>query len=268
MRIRSTYISLCIGIGLGVGHDQALAGAWVQQPRTAEIISTVSWHKGNYEFDDFGFQGQKIAFSKLESAIYAEYGLVKNWAVLGRFAFQDVSLQRGASVEAKTGIGASYLAVKRSIGEVQNWVVSAQGGISVPGSTENGLDLRLGEGALEWEVRVMAGRPWKLVNQDGFVDFQMARQFRALDNPNQWKVDTSIGYYPRSNILLMGQVFVTAGDLAILPGTRTLRSIKTQASLVWFFKPKSGVQIFMSKPVSGRNVIADSAYGISWWSRF
>jgi len=253
---------------LSFGWHPANAGAWVQKPGNGEVISSVSYHTGTIGFDDQGRQTENIQFSKLESSIYAEYGLVKNWSVITRLAVQQVTLIRGNNVDEGVGYAASQLMLKRNLGEVKSWVFAAQGGLSIPGSTENGLDLRLGSGGAEWEVRALAGRPLRIAGFDGFVDAQFARRFRANEVPNEWHADATLGVYPTKQILLTAQIFAVRGDVAQVDGTRTLSSTNLQGTAVWFYNQRNGIQIFVVKPIAGRNIIVDTAIGIGWWWKF
>jgi len=246
----------------------AVAGAWVKEPGAAEIITSLALNGGSRAYDDNGDPSKIVDFYKLESAVYGEYGLMPNWSIVGRFAYQDVRLQQNNSIDAKTGFGASQIAIKRKLADYQAWVFSAQAGLSIPGSTENGLDLRLGEGSVEWEVRALAGRSFSVAKRPGFFDVQLSRQFRSALTPDEWRFDLTAGIYPAKKLLLMGQVFTLRGDEAKLPGARTLRSIKAQGSMVWQYRETAGVQLYVSQPVSGRNVVADSSIGIGWWRRF
>ncbi len=232
------------------------------------MITSVAVHSAQIAYSDDGDPLQRIDFYKLESAVYGEYGLSESWSLTARFAVQDVRLQRDDTMDARTGIGASQIAIKRKIADLSKWVFSVQGGVSIPGNAENGLDIRLGEGDLEWEVRALAGRSFSLFRRHGFLDFQVARQFRNATIPDEWRLDMTAGIYPAKNIMLMGQVFVLHGDRAVFSGTRTLRSVKTQGSLVWSYSPTSAIQFYVMQPVSGRNVVADRAIGLGWWRKF
>ncbi|MBL4617391.1 MAG: hypothetical protein JKY46_06815 [Robiginitomaculum sp.] len=265
--VRSAFTCCYIGVFCSVAN-QAIAGAWVQEPGSSEFITTILYSSAISGYDDLGNLTEVVEFSKLETAVYGEYGLIKNWSIVGRVSYQEISLQRNLGVDAGKGIGASNIALKYKFGQIGQWLFSSQAGVLIPGGTENGLDLRLGEGGTEWEFRILTGRPFKTLGKDGFVDIQIARQFRSSVTPDELKVDFTVGFYPKQNIMLMGQVFGVIGDKPRAIERRKLESLKIQGSLVWFLRENSGVQFFASRPVSGRNVIADTAIGIGWWSRF
>jgi len=248
--------------------NHALAGAWVQEKGRSEFITTALYSSAKSGYDDLGNLTEVVKFSKLETAVYGEYGLIKNWSIVGRVSYQEVSLQRNLGIDAGSGVGASSLALKYQFSQIGKWVFSAQGAVLIPGGTENGLDLRLGEGDTEWEFRMLTGRPITAFGKNGFVDVQAARQFRTSITPDEWKVDFTAGIYPKKNILLMGQIFAIIGDQPRVLERRKLESFKIQGSLVWFFRKNNGIQLLASRPISGRNVIADTAFGIGWWSRF
>ncbi len=253
---------------LAGGAGSAHAGAWTREPGSFEIISTVSYHSGNSEFDNSGVRNDLVNFSKLESIFFIEYGILKNWSATARLALQQVSVVRSSVIDEGSGLGATELSLKRNLGEFQDWVFAAQGSISIPGDAENRLDLRLGEGDLEWEVRGLAGRPFAVGNTTGFVDLQLARQFRLQPNAEEWHLDMTIGYRPTAKIMTMAQIFVMRGDKVQTSFARTLESTKVQGSVVWFFKPHHGIQLYGAKMIDGRNTIADRTIGIGYWFDF
>ncbi|PHR62517.1 MAG: hypothetical protein COA47_03855 [Robiginitomaculum sp.] len=258
-----------LAIGMwSLGTRSAHAGAWTREPGSFEVISTVSYHSGYVEFDDSGVRNDLVDFSKFESVFFIEYGILENWSAMARLVLQQVSVARGAMVDEAQGLGATELSLKRNLGQFKDWVFAAQGRISIPGDAENRLDLRLGEGNLEWEVRGLVGHSFALGNTRGFVDLQLARQFRIQPNADEWHLDMTIGYRPTATIMTMAQVFVLRGDEVQTLAARTLASTKVQGSLVWFFKPHHGIQLYAAKMIDGRNTIADRTIGIGYWFDF
>ncbi len=245
-----------------------MAGAWVKEPRSAEIISMISVHSAHFAYDQFGKPSVKLNFSKQEMSLYGEYGLYPNLSLVGRFAMQNISLSRQNVLETNEGLGASKVAIKRKLPNFGSWVFSAQIGVSIPGAVENGLDLRLGEGNLEWSIKGLAGRAFTVMDTNGFIDVQVSREFRSNYIPNEWHVDATIGLYPTKKIMTMVQVFSLYGDQAKRAGTRTLSLTRVQGSFVYFLNEKNGVQVYVSTPIFGKNLIADRAFGIAYWRRF
>ncbi|VAV98568.1 hypothetical protein MNBD_ALPHA06-567 [hydrothermal vent metagenome] len=252
---------------IGIANS-AHAGAWVQEKGASEFIYSTSFQSGSSGFDANGNPSLNIDFQKWETAVFGEYGFAKNWSVVGRLAYQDVSIAENGFIDQRAGFGASKLAIKRNLAKRKNLVFSMQGEVSIPGGAENGLDLRLGEGNIEWEVRALAGFSWEVAEKPGFFDVQLARKFRAKRIPDEWMVDITAGVRPSNQLMVMGQMFALQSDTANFAGTRKLSSLKLQGSLVWFFNRRKGVQVFVSKTIDGRNIVADTAIGIGWWSRF
>lgn len=209
-----------------------------------------------------------LALEKFETSLYAEYGLREKWTLVGRAAYQDVSLVRGASMDEANGFSASYVGVRRQAFAKGQWVSALQVGAYIPGATENGLDLRFGRGGIEPEIRGLIGRNYMLAGHKGFVDLQFARRFRSEFLADEWHGSIAFGLHAGQRQMWMLETFHAQSSGPYAPRARVLRQSKLRGSLVWRLAESRRIQFYAEAAVAGRNTVAESGFGIAFWQRF
>ena len=148
-------------------------------------------------------------------------------------------------------------------------VVSLQAGAFIPGNVENGFNEPLGQGGLEWEFRALAGRSFAVAGHNAFADIQLAYRSRARRADDEIRASATVGYYPKPNLLLMGQAFTVHGLPSAHDNIQTIANLKVQFGGVWFFSSgQNGIQIAGARTLYGRNVIRDTGLTLSWWHKF
>ncbi|PHS27849.1 MAG: hypothetical protein COA84_03575 [Robiginitomaculum sp.] len=233
-----------------------------------QIISTFTWQGAARGFDRQGNARVDLLFQKYENALFIEYGLTDRWTVIARPALQNVHLRFENTVDAANGLGATELSIRRVLAQKGPWVMSIQAGGFVPGSVENGFDKPLGQKGLDWEVRTLAGRSLQVMGRPGFLDVQAAFRERSLGSSNEIRLDSTFGVDLSRRIQLLGQANIVIGLPSSQPAIRTVDSIKAQAGLVWFYRPRRGLQVSLSRTFMGRNVVRDTGVTIGFWQKF
>ncbi|PHS23189.1 MAG: hypothetical protein COA85_10170 [Robiginitomaculum sp.] len=247
---------------------RAYAGAWPMEKGKGQSISTFTWQGGMHGFDRHGKARVDLSFQKYENAIFMEYGLTEKWTVVARPAVQNVRLRFEDVVDQAKGLGATELSLRRALPGWKKWVLSAQAGSFIPGSVENGFDKPLGQSGLDWEVRALAGRSLNMAGRHGFVDLQLAFRERSGGSGNEIRLDTTLGSQITRRMQVHLQSNIVVGLPSSRPDIRTVDSFKAQASAVWFFRRKTGVQLSLSRTLTGRNVVRDSGLTLGFWQRF
>ncbi len=233
-----------------------------------QSITTLTWQGGHRGFDARGKARIDLGFQKFESAIFVEYGLTERWTLVVRPAAQTVRLRTQGTVDEARGYGASELSLRRALPGRGKWVLAVQAGLFIPGNVENGFDKPLGESGLDWEARLLAGRPLRIGRRQAFTDVQLAWRQRAREAGNEIRLDTTLGLSLSRRMQLHLQGFTLIGRPSPSPGVRTIDSIKGQVSTLWFFKNGQGLQLSVSQALAGRNVVRDRGVTLGWWRRF
>ncbi len=250
-----------------ISSATAYAGAWPTPAGKGQIISTTLTDSASIGFDDNGDANQEVRFSKTEGAIYWEHGLSQKTTLVLQTSFQDIQFRAGVDEVNFSGVGESYLGVRRVMWRGNKTVVSAQGGLLFAGSGEAISDADLGFGSTHFEARLLIGRSIKLANRDGFLDVQMARRMRPGATPDEWRLDATAGWRPAAKVQVLAQGFYTASGEQFEVARRNTR-LKLQSSLVYAWSPKTSYQIGLYRTVAGRNIIKEKAFFIAVWSRY
>ncbi len=250
------------------GPRSAFAGAWPMPAGRGQSIATLTWQGASRGFDRHGKARIDLGFSKFESALFIEYGLTQHWTLVARPAAQTVRLRTGDTIDEAQGYAASELSLRRALPGRGPWVFAAQAGLFIPGNVENGFDKPLGESGLDWEARLLAGRPLRVGGRQGFTDLQMAWRQRSRGSGNEVRIDTTLGVTLSRHVQVHLQGFTLIGRPPSRPGLRTVDSFKGQASAIWFFQDGQGLQLSFSRALAGRNVVRDSGITLGWWRRF
>ncbi len=259
-------VGVCVCASAGV--QPAFAGAWPMEAGKGQSISTMTWQGSTRGFDRRGEASVDLSFQKFENAVFLEYGLTENWTVVARPALQNVRLRVGDVVDEANGFGATEFSVRRVLPGWEKWVLSAQTGVFMPGEVENGFNKPLGQNGLDWEIRALAGRSLEFAGRPGFVDIQAAFRERSHGAGNEVRLDMTLGSMAMSRVQLHFQSFIVIGLPSSRPGIHTVDSFKTQLSGVWFFKESQGLQLSLSRTLSGRNIVRDTGMTIGFWQRF
>jgi hypothetical protein len=245
----------------------ACAGAWSLPKDTGQVINTVTFDTARRAFDDQGKLVLDVDFSKTDMSLFWEHGLTDKWTVVLNSNYQTLSFQDAGQVVSFTGLGDTSLSMRRVIYRHQNTIVSAQAGVvfSVPGETVSDADLGLGDTNIEG--RVLAGHSFKMAGKDGFIELQTAWRIRPSGVPDEWSVDSTIGWRPQKKILLLAQGLYANGEQASGIARKNIR-FKLQPSVVYDFSAKTSFQIGAFQTVAGKNIIREKAVFISIWRRY
>ena len=232
----------------------AYAGAWPTDAGEGQVISTTLFDNARTGYDDDGNLTQQVSFNKSEGAIYWEHGLTDKTTVVLQSSYQDIQFTAGVDVVNFSGIGESYAGLRRVFWQNGKWVASAQAGVIFAGSGETISDADLGAGSTNYEGRFLVGRSFKLAKKDGFVDIQAAYRYRPGIQPDERRVDATIGWQASKKFQILAQGFYTGSEEQFefaRPNTR----LKLQGSVVYNHNPKTSYQIGLYKTVAGRNIV-------------
>lgn len=245
----------------------AHAGAWPTPAGEGQVISTTLFDNAGIGYDDNGELTQDVFFNKFENAIYWEHGLTKKTTLILQSCYQDIQFRAGVDDVSFSGIGESYIGLRRVMWRDDKWVVSGQAGALFAGAGETVSDADLGFGSTHFEARFLLGRSFKLAKRDGFFDVQLARRFRPGNAPDEWRFDATTGWRPREKFQVLAQGFYTASQEQFEISRRNTR-LKLQGSIIYDHNPKTSYQIGLYQTVAGRNIVKEKAFFIAAWKRY
>jgi hypothetical protein len=249
----------------------AEAGAWTLDLGQRQVISSLVIDRANRQFGPELDRDASPNFSKIESGFYVEYGVRPDLTVIGQAAYQTVSFDNGTEQTNFDGFGNLSLGLRYAIVQTDKHVVSAEVHGIINGGGEDIPDGDFGRGQTSVEFRGLYGRNVKFGRKDGFLDAQFGLRPRLNNDPLEWRVDLSAGVQVSDKLLLIGQGFYTQNngtDRNPLDPVLPTKSIKAQASFVYWLRPKHGLQIGAFKTLWGQNVVEEEALLIGLWQRF
>jgi hypothetical protein len=258
-RLRAVAIAIALAISSPV-----FGGAWVQNKGEGLVISGLLLSGADHSLDNSGNRQPGLYFSKYESSFYAEYGISDRLTLILQLAGQQVSQDNNGITDTASGLSASRLGLQRRLVSMGRWTSSLQVSAVIPGGGENVADRPLGDGANGIEFRWLTGRS---IAENGFLDFQLARTWRADNYPAEFRADVTLGWRPTERYVLMAQSFFTQGEADRQRNNRAFSQYKLQVSA----GRRVGNGTLMAgvfTTVYGRNSIEESGVTLSWWRRF
>ncbi len=245
----------------------AKAGAWPVEAGHGQIISTSLFDAASTGYDENGGKRREVDFSKYEEAVFVEQALDEKWTFIFSSALQDVSYTAGIDKVSFSGLGETYIGVRRPVWEQGRSILSAQAGVLIAGSGESISDADLGVGKLSYETRLLAGHSFKFAKRDSFAELQIARRFRTGPYPNDWRLDATLGWQAHRNLQIFTQAFYT--KTAESPElNRANTRLKLQGSFVLKRSKKTSWQLGGYETVAGKNSIRERAVFFAIWSRY
>ncbi len=258
---------LCGGvIGLwALTAAPASAGAWVRPAGSGLTITTASHHA-------FALSTPDTAFSKIETAIYAEYGLTDRLTVVGRVA-RETRFRRSARQISKAGsvYTLSLNTVSQGWGELEtglrlrafehrDWVVSTQvSAIRSPADLENGLRARPVWGS---DVRILVGRS---LGGNMFADAQLAHRNRSIEGGAEQRMDLTFGVRPAQRWLVMAQTYSAWGERS---GGSDYESHRVHISVTAPIADRLSLQFGAINSFYSDGLAPERAYMLALWREF
>ena len=242
--------------------SSAWAGAWTLDPGKSQIISSVIIDRADSQFGPDLDRDMSPNFTKFETGLYSEYGLLPNLTVIGQFAYQTVSFNNGVEQTNFDGFGNISLGFRYGLYTSDKQVASVEVHGIVNGGGEDIPDGDFGRGNVSVEFRGLYGRNIKLGSKNGFLDAQFAVRPRLNNDPLEWRADLGAGVQLSDKILVLGQGFYTQNngtDRNPFDPVLPTKSIKAQVSAVYWLRSKYGVQIGAFKSLWGENIVDEEA---------
>jgi hypothetical protein len=253
-------------LGAALLPSAARAGAWTMPDGAGQVITTFTASQATQSFDSGGSLQSTPRYSKYELQPLLEYGL-SGWLT----AMVSPGLQRvevGAPVDARrSGLGYSELGARARLMQGDVWVLSGQGTVRVPGTSDTGNPAAIGYTGVEIDVRGLFGVAFTAIDRPAFIDVQVAQRFRTGDPPNETRVDLTFGLRTAQQWLLLAQAFnvISQGSGA---GFSAYRYHKLQASAIYSLNAQWALQGGVFTTVDGSNSLQENGLVLAAWYRF
>jgi len=245
---------------------RAEAGAWTQAEGATQIIAGATYSGASTSYGSSGVADKPVAFSKLWSSIWAEYGWSDDLTLIvsPEFASARTGSETSPAMRASDfayGAGVRYRLFD-SFG-----VLSLQAMVKSAGAFDMSVavDDKSGE---QGELRLLYGTNFSLFDRQGFFDAEIAERWIAGARPNETPLDLTLGYHVFHNDLVLIQSFniVSGGDAR--PPYTYYRSHKLELS--WVTDLGHGICIQTGSYISpaGQNALDEKGAQVSLWLSF
>ena len=256
-RVAAVVVTLLLASG------PAQAGAWTLDQGKVQVFTGMTASTASRRFDNGGSASTKIIFRKLLFQNWTEVGLTD--AVTLFAAPEYVMAKSGAPATGVSSVSSMSLE-----GGVRILLLSRIGMLSVQGSAKSAgaFDMSTsssGESGRQFEARLLYGRSFKLLGNDGFFDLAAAERWIARPRPDEFAFDATTGWWLTPDYLVLIQSFnvMTAGG--VKPPYEPYRLHKLQFSLVSPVTKRWSIQSGYFFSIAGRNIVKETGVVTTFW---
>ena len=254
-------------LALSLGSEPCLAGAWLQEPGSGQVIfgsrATVAFRW----FDDKGKPRSSGQFLKQETAVTIEYGMIDGLSVLAGTQMQRQTIPTVDWQVQAAGIS-GLLGAKLRLWSNTNWVLSVQAAVQGAGERLMLDYTRRLEAPAQVDLRANFGHSLQIADLPAFVEMQVGYRWRGGSNADEIRADATVGLRPIPDLLLMVQSFNT---LAVNRNRRfatgSVRQHRIQPSVVYDMTENWSVQIGAFISLKGRNTLNEQGVVLALWRR-
>jgi protein XagA len=256
-----------LGLGILALPVKALAGAWTWEEGHGQLLMTATPSTATEVFDGQRNLVSTPRYNKFEFQTLFEYGLTDRFTVIVGPGFQHVDI--AAPIDAKrTGIGFTDLGGRYRFLQGENWVVSGQAVVRVPGTFDTGNPAAIGNNGTEVDLRALFGLTFTLAGMPAFLDLEVAQRYRTNGPPDEFRFDATLGLRFLPQWLLLAQFFNVISEGARPPVFPSYDYSKIQLSVVYEIDKHWAVQGGGFSTYSGRNALQENGLLLGAWYRF
>ena len=179
-----TGISLLVTVVLVVvTAGTSFAGAWTMAKGKLYDRMAFNYYSADDQFNrhgdrtDFANDGY---FRDVNLNNYIEYGLLDNLTLINSVYYKVIKKKDGNREQKTWGIGDIDLGAKTEVMKLAGGVLSTQGLIKIPWTYDSGDTLPLGNGQVDFELRMLYGRSlYPYI--PGYCNFELGYRWRLQD---------------------------------------------------------------------------------------
>jgi protein XagA len=255
------------------------AGAWTQDARHGQLITTFSFFQTSRAYDDSGSVkrfGDDGSFRQFTINPYLEYGLSSRYTLILNAQVPFLRYSNSYGAQSSAGFGDFEFAVRRRLNAPESpWTISSQLTVMFPAysATRNPAP---GNHQEDIEARFMIGHGSTLFQRHVFWDAQAAYRGRFGAPADQFRTDLTVGIDITPHLMAMGQ-FLNSQSLRNGQSIETITNPnaqsdydlhKCQLSLVIALPHKTRIQAGWNSTLSGRNTGRGQTAIIALWKSF
>ena len=254
----------------------ANAGAWLRLPR--ELYVKAGWSqfasdevfaaKGNRKVPGPDFRDHTVS-------LYGEYGLNANWTAIGSVAYKSLASELAGVDRDESGFADVWLFTKRALLRAPV-VLSTQVGAKFPLGYDERSVPPLGQGQIDVEARLLAGRGFRVLRRAGYGGAEIGYRRRNGDYSDEIPYRLEAGVFSTPAILwrvALDGIENRSNDAASRVGSARLGEnvfdqeyMKAGPSVIFFSRAGMQVELGYEAVVSGGNTAAGDiiSFSLAW----
>jgi len=255
------------GFGVALSSTQAHAGAWTLDQGRGHVVVTATASSANESFDHARKLQSTPRYNKFEFEALLEYGVTDWFTAIVSPGMQHIDIAAPVSAR-RTGLGYSEFGGRGRIFYGDNWVLSGQATVRVPGTFDAANPAAIGYNGFEHDFRLLYGYSFSVGGFPAFLDLQLAQRFRSGDPPNELRFDATLGVRPGPQWLVVAQLFNVISEGASPPVFPSYDYSKFQLTVVYDLTRQWSVHAGGFTTYHGRNALQENGLQIGTWYRF
>lgn len=253
---------LAAGVMLtGLGMGTAYADPFVEAKGQGRVIISAIHTESSRGFDNSGNVSDIPDYEQNQVYVQAQYGLTDDLTVLLTPSYRNVDVKGGDST---SGLGYTDIGARYRLAYGDNWVVSAQGLVRIPGKKRTDPFAQTGYTNAEYELRIGGA----YVMGPAFVSAEAGYRFRSGDPPNEFRADFVLGGHVAPKIMVLATVLNTFSDGKGRQFNRSYRYGDVYLSGVYDVNEQVSLQAGFTGTIYGKNALRQRGPFIGLWYRF
>jgi hypothetical protein len=252
---RSLFAGLFAALTI-LGAQPAFGGAWTLNSGDGQVIFGTLLDEATKAYDGAGNKQTTPRYRKIESEALVEYGVTDRLTAMLGPGLQHIDIASPVSA-SRTGAGYTEFGARFRFLEGGDWVLSAQGLMRAPGTSNSANPAAIGYTGTEFDARVLLGKNLSLLGLPAFIDLELAQRFR--DNaPNEFRADATLGLRVAPRWQIWAQSFTVIAEGSRLPLFPNYNYSKLQVSGVYDFSKDWSAQLGVFATIFGRNALQEN----------
>lgn len=258
----SWFVPVCLACA-PFWAGQASAGSSLLEQGRWHVIHSNSVMTTHMAYDAKGALTPADPYRKIETGLWAEYGLTRDMTLILNPVTRDVVWRREAGTVTGHGLSSLEAGARWRLFDYEGQAVSFQATTRVAGKSDPVFPL---ENRPRTELRLGYGTPAIINRKPGFVDGSAAWVKRHEPGVDEVKIDLTYGWWQTRNRLMLLQYFTT-----IYPGAgfrRNASQHKVQTSTVYKINENWSVQLGSFFTRGGQSTRRERGTVMAVWRRF
>lgn len=258
-------LQICAAIALFLfagAAERVSAQAFTQPEGEGRVIATAIYSHSDKAFDDNANSVDIADYEKTEIYLLGEYGVTDDLTLLVTPSYRGVSIDGG---DDDDGFGFLDLGARYRVAAGDNYVLSVQGLVRIPGNERWNGFAQVGQTDTEFDLRAQGGASFG----DGhFAILEGGYRLRTGDPPDEFHVDATLGFRAAPRWLFIANSFNVISNGAgegIFPEQRYHN---IYASAAYEASPRLTFQFGGVATVAGRNALRERGFFAGAWFRF